>query len=111
MRIKVLQIVYNGPSNEHFVQCSRLHLTSLTMAQQPEAGPSRRQTITKLKPPPPAPPATKPTPTLPTKILQGAGTRRNTERAGYPRNAMFITRKTSLGSLLARARGIILDEG
>ncbi|BEI79685.1 hypothetical protein CcaverHIS002_0102140 [Cutaneotrichosporon cavernicola] len=82
------------------------------------AGPSRPRAPhpthrpNKLRPPaPPAPPAQSKQ-TLPTKMLLGQGLRRtDTQRPGFGRETIFVTRKTSLGSLLGRARGLVLDEG
>ncbi|GMK59507.1 hypothetical protein CspeluHIS016_0801130 [Cutaneotrichosporon spelunceum] len=67
----------------------------------------------KLRPPaPPAPPSRPARQTLPIKVLQGQGARRtDTQRPGFGRDTIFITRKTSLGSMLGRARGLVLDEG
>ncbi|BEJ10756.1 hypothetical protein CspHIS471_0101780 [Cutaneotrichosporon sp. HIS471] len=65
---------------------------------------------TKLRPPAPAVQPVKQT--LPTKVLLGQGLRRtDTQRQGFGREIIFVTRKTSLGSLLGRARGLVLDEG
>lgn len=69
----------------------------------------------KLRPPPPTPlpnPSTRPPPTQPFKLLQGAGVRRtDTQRPGFGRADVFVTRKTSLGSLLARVRSLVMAEG
>jgi hypothetical protein len=73
--------------------------------------PSHTKDSTKLQPP--APPPHKITePTLPIKVLQGQGARRtDTQRPGFGRDTIFVSRKTKLGSLLARAQGLILHEG
>lgn len=77
-----------------------------------------RPTARKLRPPPPAPTgpsrgSRRPPPTLPLKVLQGAGVRRtDTQHAGnYSRATVFVTRKTGLAALLARARKLVMDEG
>ncbi|CAK9785389.1 hypothetical protein CC85DRAFT_311711 [Cutaneotrichosporon oleaginosum] len=75
------------------------------------AHPSHRPDSTKLRPPAPPPPRVKEA-TLPIKVLQGQGARRtDTQRPGFGRDTIFVTRKTSLGSLLGRAKGLVLDEG
>lgn len=70
---------------------------------------------TKLKPPlpPPAPNAGLLS-QAPNKVLQGQSTRRQDSThawAGHARTSLFITRRTSLGALIARARSLVLDEG
>jgi hypothetical protein len=88
----------------------------------PPAGPSRPSSsrsirpLRKLRPPAPAAPVREgkstATKTLPTKVLQGARTRRtDTARAGFGRDTLFVTRKTGLGALIARARSLVVDEG
>ncbi|KAL1405806.1 hypothetical protein Q8F55_007483 [Vanrija albida] len=83
----------------------------------PEAGPSRLAGA-RRKLQPPAPPRPKPTVparagrTLPTKVLQGAGTRRtDTTRPGFGRDTIFVTRNVPLGGLLRRASSLVNDEG
>lgn len=74
--------------------------------------PSRkRESARKLCPPAPAP-TKNAQPTLPLKVLQGAGTQRtDSTRPGFGRETLFVTRKTKLGALIGRARTLIMDEG
>lgn len=105
---------------------------------QPIAGPSRLPQVaqkprsaragrpayldnrTKFPPPLPASrasshPATRANgqlPTLPIKVLQGQSTRRtDATKPGYSRDMVFVTRRTSLGSLMSRCRSLLVDEG
>lgn len=75
--------------------------------------PTRSRKVVKLKPALPVPP---PGAGLlaqqPTKVLQGQGTRRaDSTHAGHARTSLFVTRRTKLGALIARAKGLALDEG
>lgn len=102
---------------------------------QPVAGPSKPpsrkpraphpsgrldQKVVKRPPPLPKPPTlpsrpggtTSTHPHLPIKVLQGVGARRtDTTKPGSGREVIFVTRKTSLGSLIGRAKSLIVNEG
>ncbi|ORX38293.1 hypothetical protein BD324DRAFT_347728 [Kockovaella imperatae] len=50
-------------------------------------------------------------PTAPLKPLQGVKVRRtDSTRPGYGRQVVFVTRKVSLGALMGRCRGLLVDE-
>ncbi|ORY29664.1 hypothetical protein BCR39DRAFT_531515 [Naematelia encephala] len=78
---------------------------------------------TKLRPTLPPPPKTSSHPTsslhpshaapsLPIKTLQGRGSKRtDTTHPGFGRDVIFVTRKTGLGMLIGRCRGLVVDEG
>lgn len=69
--------------------------------------------VVKLKPalPPPQPGAGL-LAQQPIKVLQGQGTRRSdSTHPGHPRTTLFVTRRTKLGALIARAKSLVLDEG
>lgn len=75
--------------------------------------PSRSRKVVKLKPPlPPPQPGASLLAQQPLKVLQGQGTRRSdSTHPGHARTSLFITRRTKLGALIARARSLVLDEG
>ncbi|WOO83228.1 uncharacterized protein LOC62_05G006751 [Vanrija pseudolonga] len=86
----------------------------------PEAGPSTAAgpSVVRRKLAPPPPPRPRPTVparagrTLPTKVLQGAGTRRtDSTRPGFGRDTIFVTRNVPLGGLIRRASSLVNDEG
>ncbi|EJT50476.1 hypothetical protein A1Q1_00217 [Trichosporon asahii var. asahii CBS 2479] len=74
---------------------------------------TRSRKVVKLKPalPPPEPGAGF-LAQQPIKVLQGQGTRRSdSTHPGHPRTTLFVTRRTKLGALIARAKSLVLDEG
>lgn len=74
---------------------------------------TRSRKVVKLKPalPPPQPGAGL-LAQQPIKVLQGQGTRRaDSTHAGHARTTLFVTRRTKLGALIARAKSLVLDEG
>lgn len=94
---------------------SRLADGTLSRPRKPRAPhPARPQQPTTVhrRPPLPARPRPESAPTLPLKPLQGCATRRtDTTRPGFGREYIFVTRKTSLGALMGRARNLVVDEG
>lgn len=74
---------------------------------------TRSRKVVKLKPAlPPPPPDAGLLAQQPIKTLQGQGTRRSdSTHPGHPRTTLFVTRRTKLGALIARAKSLVLDEG
>ncbi|WVQ72000.1 hypothetical protein IAR50_001544 [Cryptococcus sp. DSM 104548] len=70
---------------------------------------------TKLPPPKPPLPLGPVGQTRPIKPLQGVSKTRagpvQSGKAGYPRNVIFVTRKSALGGLMGKCRSLVVDEG
>jgi hypothetical protein len=98
-----------GPSTHAIIPTRRKH-------QGPHPTSTKSQTRKKLPPPLPSRPTSTSHPhgshSLPIRPLQGIRTKRtDTTKPGFGRETVFVTRRTPLGGLIGRCRGMILEEG